>query len=38
MKAFLAAMLRGGPSRPAPRLDGSDLWAQGVDLGAVLSF
>jgi Putative beta barrel porin-7 (BBP7) len=27
-----------GPSRPAPRLDGSDFWAQGVNLGAVLSF
>jgi hypothetical protein len=27
-----------GASRPAPRLDGSDFWAQGIDLGAVLSF
>jgi len=27
-----------GASRPAPRLDGSDFWAQGIDLGAVFSF
>jgi hypothetical protein len=27
-----------GASRPAPRLDGSDFWAQGIDLDAVLSF
>jgi hypothetical protein len=27
-----------GVSRPAPRLDATDLWAQGFDLGAVFSF
>ncbi len=27
-----------GPSRPAPRLDGTDFWAQGFDLGAVWRF
>jgi hypothetical protein len=27
-----------GASRPAPRLDGSDFWAQGFDAGAVFSF
>jgi hypothetical protein len=27
-----------GARRPAPRPDGSDFWAQGLDLGAVLSF
>ena len=27
-----------GASRPAPRLDGSDFWAQGIDVGAVFSF
>jgi hypothetical protein len=27
-----------GASRPAPRLDGSDFWAQGIDVGAVWSF
>jgi Putative beta barrel porin-7 (BBP7) len=27
-----------GPSRPAPRLDGADFWAQGFNLGAVFSF
>jgi hypothetical protein len=27
-----------GASRPAPRLDGSNFWAQGLDLGAVFSF
>jgi hypothetical protein len=27
-----------GVSRPAPRLDGSDFWAQGIDVGAVFSF
>jgi Putative beta barrel porin-7 (BBP7) len=27
-----------GASRPLPRLDGSDFWAQGVNLGAVFSF
>jgi hypothetical protein len=27
-----------GVSRPAPRLEGSDFWAQGIDLGAVFSF
>jgi len=27
-----------GASRPSPRLDGSDFWAHGLDLGAVLSF
>lgn len=27
-----------GASRPLPHLEGSDFWAQGIDLGAVLSF
>jgi hypothetical protein len=27
-----------GPSRPAPRLDGSDFWAQGLNVGAVFNF
>ena len=27
-----------GASRPAPRLDGSGFWAQGLNLGAVFSF
>jgi Putative beta barrel porin-7 (BBP7) len=27
-----------GTSRPAPRLDGSDFWAQGLNLGAVVNF
>jgi hypothetical protein len=27
-----------GPSRPAPRLDGADFWAQGLNIGAVFSF
>jgi Putative beta barrel porin-7 (BBP7) len=27
-----------GASRPVPRLDGSDFWAHGIDLGAVFSF
>jgi hypothetical protein len=27
-----------GASRPAPRLEGSDFWAQGLNLGAVFSF
>ena len=27
-----------GVSRPLPRLDGSDFWAQGVNLGAVFTF
>ena len=27
-----------GPSRPAPRLDGADFWAQGFNLGAVFTF
>jgi putative beta barrel porin BBP7 len=27
-----------GASRPAPRLDGSDFWAHGIDLGAVFTF
>jgi hypothetical protein len=27
-----------GAGRPLPRLDGSDFWAQGFDLGAVFSF
>jgi hypothetical protein len=27
-----------GVSRPAPRLDGSDFWAQGLNVGAVFNF
>jgi hypothetical protein len=27
-----------GAIRPAPRLDGSNFWAQGIDVGAVFSF
>jgi len=27
-----------GPARPAPRLEGSDFWAQGLNLGAVYNF
>lgn len=34
----IAGGILAGPSRPAPRLDGSDFWAQGIDLGAAFSF